>query len=105
MSTRSRRLRAEKIALNRLPSVPACPPPAQLEFLQIASQRIVADDAPYRLIIMDSAISNLRADYLGRGTLADRQQARQGDLDLCELAKTYVCDTHAGALAISVFRW
>lgn len=47
---------------------------AQMELVRHIAERIASDDAPTRLIIIDSATALFRVDFSGRGELAERQQ-------------------------------
>lgn len=62
------------------------------QILLIEKSRDLIKEKNIRLIIIDSLTSHFRADYIGRGTLADRQQKLNRHLhNLQKLADTYNC--------------
>lgn len=62
------------------------------QILLIEKSRDLIREKNIRLIIIDSLTSHFRADYVGRGTLADRQQKLNRHLhNLQKLADTYNC--------------
>ncbi|KAK8804129.1 hypothetical protein WA171_000222 [Blastocystis sp. BT1] len=46
----------------------------QMDIITAAAAKIVEDDSPYHLLIVDSITALFRVDYSGRGELAERQQ-------------------------------
>ena len=67
------------------------------QMLLAEKAREIAEDYDIRLLIVDSLTSHFRAEYMGRGTLADRQQKlnkhmhdllRFGDLNNCVIIVT-----------------
>ena len=54
------------------------------------AEKLKKDGRPVRLIIVDSLMSHFRAEYVGRGTLADRQQKLNRHLhDLMKFGELY----------------
>ncbi|KAK8809518.1 hypothetical protein WA158_000461 [Blastocystis sp. Blastoise] len=46
----------------------------QMDIITAAAAKIVEDEAPYHLLIVDSVTALFRVDYSGRGELSERQQ-------------------------------
>ncbi|MBI2672159.1 hypothetical protein HYX16_04460 [Candidatus Woesearchaeota archaeon] len=62
----------------------------QMLLVQKIEELIKRDNLPVKLIIIDSMMSHFRADFSGRGMLADRQQKLNKHLhELIKLAQTY----------------
>lgn len=45
-----------------------------MEILTAVAAKIVEDDCPFRLLIIDSITALFRVDFSGRGELSERQQ-------------------------------
>lgn len=45
-----------------------------MDILTAVASKIVEDESPYKLLIIDSVTALFRVDFSGRGELSDRQQ-------------------------------
>lgn len=62
----------------------------QMLLVQKIEDLIVKEGLPVRLVVVDSVMSHLRSDFIGRGQLADRQQKLNRHMhDLLKLAVKY----------------
>ena len=76
--------------LNNIKFIRAFNSDHQMLIVQKIGDLIEKDNLPVKLVVVDSLMSHFRSDYVGRGTLADRQQKLNKHMhDLLRLAETH----------------